>query len=112
VLFDDDLVLPFQRLRIPYEQFVLRLPSRSFLDGSFDLFAHLEGLLRDGTALRMQKALWDWAPRLQFHLPFPEVPEFPLKETPTGLQPTGDSFDGIMLELAARSAEVKRRLGT
>ena len=110
VIFGDDIVLPFHRLAIPYEKFVVRLPLFDQAKTIPPLFEYLEKLLHDGTADEMQQALWEWAPRFRFNLPFPETPEFPLDEAPASLATGADAFDGVMSELALRAAEVQATL--
>jgi hypothetical protein len=55
----------------------------------------------------MQQALFKYAPRFAFRLPFDEVPTFPLDERREELHTGRDAFDAIMTELAQRAREIE-----
>jgi hypothetical protein len=71
------------------------------------LFDLLWDLVSNGTAQRMQQALWLHAGRLAFQLPFPEVPSLPLDEMTEELVHGPDAFDAVMRELKTRAHEIE-----
>ncbi|GAA95770.1 glycosyltransferase family 47 protein [Mixia osmundae IAM 14324] len=107
VIFSDELVLPFHRSQIPYEDMLLRYPMDQDEAGLHKIYDDLHRMQLDGTADKMQRALNHHRRKLEFELPFEMTPgvNYTSFRGPDRSQ-TGDAFDYGMRELAMRVADL------